>query len=138
VSITWISLPTVVTLAYAGQPAEAFRTQGTLAEWRQSLFATYVDRMFQRRSAMNRYTRQQTERWLAWLAWQLTRHSQTVFSLERMQPDWLLPGQRWIPTTGVAWAGGLGVGLAAGLAAYSSNIIGAETVWGIREPSIRM
>jgi len=41
---------TVVTLAYAGQPAEALRTRGTLAERRQSLFATYVERMFQRRS----------------------------------------------------------------------------------------
>ena len=68
---------TVVTLAYAGQPAEALRTRGTLVERRQSLFATYVHRMFQRRSAVTRYTRPQTERWLAWLAWQLTQHSQT-------------------------------------------------------------
>ena len=42
---------TIVTLAYAGQPAEALRTRGTLVERRQSLFATYVNRMFQRRSA---------------------------------------------------------------------------------------
>jgi hypothetical protein len=37
---------TIVTLAYSGQPAEALRTHGTLVERRQSLFATYVNRMF--------------------------------------------------------------------------------------------
>jgi Domain of unknown function (DUF4062)/NACHT domain len=60
---------TIVTLAYAGQAAEALRMPGTLAERRQSLFAAYVNRMFQRRSAISRYTRQQTEHWLTWLAW---------------------------------------------------------------------
>jgi hypothetical protein len=89
---------TVVTLAYAGQPAEALRTQGPLVERRQSLFATYVDRMFQRRSALALYTRQQTEHWLAWLAWQMAQHSQTSFYLERLQPDWLPLGRRWLPT----------------------------------------
>ena len=42
---------TIVTLAYAGEPVEALRTRGTPAERRQHLFAAYVDRMFQRRSA---------------------------------------------------------------------------------------
>jgi len=91
---------TIMTLAYAGQPAEALCMRGTLIEQRQSLFATYVNRMFQRRSAVTRYTRQQTERWLTWLAWQLTQHSQTVFYLERLQPDWLPVGRRWLPTQG--------------------------------------
>jgi hypothetical protein len=53
--------------------------------------------MFQRRSTIVDYTRQEAERWLAWLAWQLTQHNQTVFHLERMQPDWLPGGQHWIP-----------------------------------------
>jgi eukaryotic-like serine/threonine-protein kinase len=117
---------TIVTLAYAGQPAEALRTGRTLVERRQSLFATYVDRMFQRRSAATHYTRQQTERWLTWLAWQLTQHSQTAFLLERLQPDWLPLGRRWLPTHGArllaALAGlvsgflvGLGYGLLSGL-----------------------
>ena len=109
---------TIVTLAYAGLPAEALRTRGTLVERRQSLFATYVNRMFQRRSAATRYTRQQTECWLAWLVWQLAQHNQTVFSLERLQPDWLPVGRRWLPTQGArllaAWVGLL-AGLLAGL-----------------------
>jgi hypothetical protein len=109
---------TIVTLAYAGQPAEALRTGQTVVERRQSLFTTYVNRMFQRRSAVTRYTRPQTERWLAWLAWQLTQHSQTDFHLERLQPDWLPVGRRWLPTQGarlLAALAGLGAGLSAGL-----------------------
>jgi Domain of unknown function (DUF4062)/NACHT domain len=111
---------TIVTLAYAGQPTEGLRTGETLSERRQSLFATYVDRMFQRRSAMTRYTRPQTERWLAW---QLTQHSQTDFYLERLQPDWLPVRRRWLPTQGarllasvVGLVGGLLVGLVSAFA----------------------
>lgn len=80
---------TIVTLAYAGQPAEAFHTRGTPVEQRQFLFTAYVNRMFQHRSAVTRYTRQQTERWLAWLAWQMAQHGQSGFYLERLQPDWM-------------------------------------------------
>ena len=111
---------TIVTLAYAGQPVEALRTPGTLVERRQSLFAAYVNRMFQRRSPVTRYTRQQTERWLAWLAWQLAQHGQTGFSLERLQPDWLPVRRRWLPTHGarllavLVGLSGLGGGLGTG------------------------
>jgi hypothetical protein len=79
----------VVTLACAGEAGVTLHMQGTLAERRQHLFTIYVDRMFRRRRAITAYTRQQTEHWLTWLAWQMTQHSQTVFYLERMQPTWL-------------------------------------------------
>jgi hypothetical protein len=116
---------TVTTLAYAGASVEVLRTQGTPVERRQHLFATYVDRMFRRRGAIADYTRQQTERWLAWLAWQMTQHSQTVFYLERMQPDWLPQEQRWVPRQGMRLMAGLvggflivlGMGLLFGLLA---------------------
>jgi eukaryotic-like serine/threonine-protein kinase len=98
---------TIVTLAYAGQLAEALRTQETTAARRQHLFSAYVERMFQRRGSNSRYTHSQTERWLAWLDWQLTRHNQTVFSLERMQPDWLPRGPRWVSTQGARLMAGL-------------------------------
>jgi NACHT domain len=97
----------MATLAYAGELSEILRTQGTLAEWRQHLFATYVDRMFRRRRAITTYTRQQTECWLTWLAWQMTQHSQTGFYLDRMQPDWLPHQQHRGPM--------LGAGLLAGM-----------------------
>jgi TIR domain-containing protein/NACHT domain-containing protein len=106
---------TVMTLAYAGASVEGLHTPATPGEWRQRLFATYVERMFQRRGARTRYTRQQTERWLAWLAWQMTQHSQTVFYLERLQPDWLPQEQRWWFPIGLPVTCGLAVGLLAGL-----------------------
>jgi eukaryotic-like serine/threonine-protein kinase len=114
---------TVMTLAYAGVSVEGLHTHATPGEWRQHLFATYVERMFQRRGAITHYTHQQTEHWLAWLAWQLTQHSQTVFYLERMQPDWLPRRQRWVPTQGsrllASLLGGLLGGLVGGLAAFA-------------------
>src|SRR5262249_50337008 len=61
---------TIMTLVYAGKSGAVLRTHENPAEWRQHLFAAYVDRMFQRRSAITHYTRQQTVHWLTWLAWQ--------------------------------------------------------------------
>jgi hypothetical protein len=121
---------TIVTLAYAGQPAEMLRAAGTVVERRQSLFTAYVNRMFQRRSPVTRYTRLQTERWLAWLAWQLAQHSQTVFYLERLQPDWLPVGRRWLPTQGARLLAGLIGGLLGGLG------IGLEAVLGGMWPDV--
>ena len=97
---------TIVTLAYAGQPVGALRTHGTPDERRQHLFATYVDRMFQRRSATPATPASRPS--AGWPGWpgRLAQHSQTVFYLEQMQPDWLPHRQRWMPTIGV----GLGVG----------------------------
>jgi hypothetical protein len=104
----------VVTVVYASAPAEALPTLETTDARRQRLFSAYVNRMFQRRSAVTRYTRPQTTRWLAWLAWQMVRHGQTVFYLERLQPDWLPVGRRWLPTHGARLLAG-SVGLFAGL-----------------------
>jgi hypothetical protein len=125
---------TIVTLAYAGLPAEALRTRGTLIERRQSLFATYVTRMFQRRSAVTRYTREQTERWLAWLGWQLAQHNQSAFYLERLQPDWLPVGRRWLPTQGarlLAGLVGLGGGLGGGLLFGLGDGLGTGLLFGL-------
>jgi hypothetical protein len=121
---------TVVTLAYASQPAETLHTWGTLAERRQSLLATYVDWMFQRRSGVTRYPRARTERWLAWLAWQLTQHSQTIFYLERLQPNWLPVGRRWLTTHSAQLLAGL-VGLLAGLSAGLGSGLGPGLVGGL-------
>jgi hypothetical protein len=43
--------------------------------------------MLQRRSNLARHPRHQTEHCLASLAWQLRKHSQAVFYLERLQTD---------------------------------------------------
>jgi DNA polymerase III delta prime subunit len=67
---------TIMTLAYAGQPAAPLQAKGTVEDRRRHLFATYVTRMFQRRGTNTRYSRrkpappqrEQAEHGLAWLA----------------------------------------------------------------------
>jgi hypothetical protein len=130
---------TIMTLAYAGQPVAALRRPGSPAERLRSLFAVYVNRMFQRSSIVSRYGRQQTENWLGWLAWQMGQHSQTVFYLEQIQPDWLSQGQRWIPRQCVRLItalvglliGGLISGLGAGLAGGFYSGLGAGLFGGL-------
>ena len=85
----------IVTVAYAGLRESQPRLSGTLKERRDHLFAAYVDQMFRRREIVHRYTPQQTIHWLKWLAWQMVRHSQTVFYIERLQFDWLPGEKRW-------------------------------------------
>src|SRR6266851_6357479 len=84
----------VLALAYLGKPVEDLPASGSLEARRHQIFATYTQRMLQRRGTNKRYTSQQTNHWLTWLARQLVRHRQTEFYLEQMQLDWL-PAQRW-------------------------------------------
>ncbi len=79
----------VLTLAYYGKPIENILVTGSPERRRREVFASYVQRMLRRRSTQTRYTVQQTVHWLAWLAKQLAQHGQTVFYIERMQPNWL-------------------------------------------------
>jgi uncharacterized protein with WD repeat len=79
----------VLALAYSERPVEDLRMNGSLEEHRRKVFATYVNRMLQRRVSKSSYNPEQTKHWLAWLAQQLAQHNQTEFYLERMQPDWL-------------------------------------------------
>jgi hypothetical protein len=78
--------------------------------------------MFRRRGVHRRYTREQTVHWLAWLARQMVWRSQTVFYIERLQPDWL-PGdhQRRVFRLVVGLVVGLVFGLLGGLA---SGLVG--------------
>jgi hypothetical protein len=122
---------TIVTLTYAGEPCTAFYASGTPEAKRRDLFAAYVDRMFRRRSAMTRYTRQQTERWLAWLAWQMQQHGPTVFHLEQMQPDWFSPHQRVMLAIGIGLLVGIGVALLGGLGVGLSYRLGFGLLVGV-------
>jgi hypothetical protein len=118
-------------LAYVGESVDVLRTRGTPAERRQHLFAAYVDRMFRRRSAMADYTRPETERWLAWLAWQMAQHSQAVFHIERMQPNWLSRGQRWLPTQGARLMAGLFGCVVGGLVGGLAMALGLGMISGL-------
>lgn len=77
----------VLTLAYHGLPVETL--VGSLEMRRRQVFATYVQRMFERRGPATKYTAEQTVRLLAWIARQLVEHNQIEFSIEQIKPDWL-------------------------------------------------
>jgi hypothetical protein len=70
-------------------PAEALPTGGSAGDLKRRLLAAYVDRMFDRRRHDPRFPRERTLHWLGWLASALPRRSQSVFYLERLQPEWL-------------------------------------------------
>ncbi len=75
------------------------------------------------------YQQSQVVHWLSWLAQQLTRHSQTEFFIERMQPDWLSEQkeQRVYERLGVRLPGvliGIAIGPIVWIAASSINDIG--------------
>ena len=99
----------VLTLAYQERSVADFPEPASIATQQQQVFATYVQRMLQRRGVDSCYTPQQTIHWLVWLARQMTQHSQTEFYIERMQPD-LLADRR-----SFRWYRGLVVGLVVGL-----------------------
>src|SRR4051794_3439679 len=80
----------IVALAYRGRSAVEVRATGSLEERRAHLFANYSKRMFKRplRSPPStEYTREQTIRWVAWLAQSLMHNNLSVFYVEWMQPD---------------------------------------------------
>jgi transcriptional regulator with XRE-family HTH domain/DNA polymerase III delta prime subunit len=79
----------VLMLAYHGKSVEDLPVAESLETQRRQVFATYVQRMLERRGATMRYTAQQTIHWLAWLSRKMTQHSQTEFYIEHLQPNWL-------------------------------------------------
>jgi hypothetical protein len=83
----------IAALAYKDRSAAEIHAFSTIEEHRAQLFAAYTDAMFHRRAKATPYSREQTERWLMWLARAMKAHNQSVFYPEWMQPDWL-PGQR--------------------------------------------
>ncbi|MEM9540970.1 MAG: protein kinase [Cyanobacteria bacterium P01_E01_bin.42] len=78
----------IMTLTYQDMPFED-KPEQTLEEQRNYLFHAYIERMFNRRGNCDRYSKQQVKQWLSQLAKQMIKNSQTVFLLERIQPDWL-------------------------------------------------
>jgi len=80
----------ILTLAYQGKSIDDLLSADSSERYRQQVFATYIQRMLQRRGIETQYTQQQTMHWLTWLAKQMKQHNQTKFFIEMLQPDWLL------------------------------------------------
>jgi TIR domain/NACHT domain len=84
----------VITVACASRAAFPVSISSSVVQRRDNLFRLYVKEMLSRRATVSNYTPERTVSLLTWLADQMVNHGQTVFSLERMQLDWLPKHQR--------------------------------------------
>jgi serine/threonine protein kinase/DNA polymerase III delta prime subunit len=93
----------IMVLAYQGVNVSEFKAFQPGDDYKQQLFTAYVERMFQRRSQnSDRFSAAQTIQWLHHLACYMQQTSQSVFLIERIQPDWLKrKRQRWSYGVGV-------------------------------------
>jgi hypothetical protein len=117
----------IAALTYQGKPAPLVQAGGTLVERRRRVLADYVRAMLHGRPAGARRTKYPPGRtliWLSWLARAMQAHGQTVFYVDRLQPDWLPTGaQRRLATTAATAAAVLlHLLLTAGLAAVALAI----------------
>lgn len=70
-------------------------------EYYEHLFNVYIEHVLEERRCIS-YSKEQVKGWLSWLAWQMSKQSQTIFLIEWMQPNLLLDGwQKWIYYVGV-------------------------------------
>lgn len=102
----------VITLAYQGKQVEEILQTGSLEERREHLFNAYVERMFKRRGINHQYRKDQAIHWLTWLAQRMSQASQSVFLIEKIQPNWLQSNvQRRLYQIGTILIGILVIGL---------------------------
>lgn len=97
----------------------------TLPEWRDYLFALYVQQMFKRRSKTKSIPPEETVGALRWLAEEMEKRRQTVFYIENLGPDWLTHNwQRAFYALISRLSFGIGVGaLAGGLSTLVMSIL---------------
>ncbi|NEQ34223.1 MAG: NACHT domain-containing protein [Leptolyngbya sp. SIO4C5] len=86
----------IMGLAYQGCSTDKIFPGETIQDYRQNLFDTYLDRMFEGarvaaytqkiKASEQRYPRRKAQHWLTWMAQRMMQTSQTVFLIERIQP----------------------------------------------------
>ena len=101
-------LLSIVAIAFKDKAPAKVRSASTLEQRRRQLFDDYIAAMFERRSKDVPFTRQQTSKWISWLAAQMVQHKLTVYYIERMQVDWLPQKQRPDYVRVAKWIGRLG------------------------------
>ncbi|RLC69895.1 MAG: NACHT domain-containing protein [Chloroflexi bacterium] len=79
----------VMTLAYRGMSIDNLGAFDSTEARRKHIFDAYVRRMFEWRRGNQCYSLEQTIHWLAWLAQNMSKHAQTIFLIEQIQPTWL-------------------------------------------------
>jgi NACHT domain-containing protein len=85
----------VLALTYMDQPAIQASPAGEApADQRAAVLDGYIRRMLVRRGADQPYPEEHMLRWLRWLARGMMSHSESIFLIEFIQPDWLPWGWR--------------------------------------------
>jgi hypothetical protein len=91
-------LLSVFVLAYLDAPLKELPLGYSREESLESFFTTYVRRMLRRRGVLRSGSRKQAIEWLTFLAKQMQRYNQTVFSVETLQADGLSKRQEIVYT----------------------------------------
>lgn len=87
----------IMVLTYQGVSSDEILRLGNnphLRDYQYQLFDAYIQRMLTHRPGQPLYSTAQIQGWLTSLARRLVITSQTVFLIERIQPDWLEPELR--------------------------------------------
>lgn len=80
----------IMSVTYQGWSAEQLLQEFRSPQNRyQNLFDAYIERMLRRRGTSAKYPKDKVKHWLGWLAKRMVNESQTVFLIEKMQPNWL-------------------------------------------------
>lgn len=80
----------IMSLAYQGVQIEDLLPQFRSTKDRYyKLWNAYIERMLNRKKTSAKYPKEKVLPWLSWLAERMVQESQTVFSIENMQPTWL-------------------------------------------------
>ncbi len=92
----------IMSLAYQDVPATALTHHD--GDKQTQLFERYLDKMFKRRPAETKhYPKTQALHYLTWLAQNMQQRGQTVFLVERLQPNWLPSALGYRLLLGIAW-----------------------------------
>jgi len=99
-------------LTYSGKQAKDLPSPGTAEEQRRQIFEHYVTHMLEQHTRPWRYSAQQTQIWLIWLAQQMKKHHIADFYVEHLKRSWL--STEWMVRL-FPWISGLFFGLVFGL-----------------------
>jgi hypothetical protein len=91
----------IMSLAYQDMPITELSPDSSN---QAQLFDRYLDKMFSRRPAESqRYPKEKALHCLTWLAKQMQQRGQTVFLVERLQPDWMPSRLGYQLLNGAGW-----------------------------------
>ncbi|MGJ5632454.1 NACHT domain-containing protein [Nostoc sp. CALU 1950] len=96
----------IMSLSYQGCSLDNIIQGRTIQEYRQRLFDTYINRMFEGArlasytkkisESAQKYPREKAQYWLIWMAQRMAQGSETIFLIEELQPSFLSQRQRFV------------------------------------------